>query len=196
MRFLICFLFWAAVYTVSQADDWVRAGNEAYRSGDLAKAVEAFRTARHTDPKNYEVTWKLARSLSDQGVLMKRSPQQKERFLEALALAQEATRLNPKVSKAVVYVAISEGKVVLFDGGKQKVELGKDVKAQSEKAIELNRGAVAHHVELGLTYLEMKQWADGRDEFEKALHLPKQYPTDENYQQQAREGLKQAKRYL
>ena len=217
MRFLIRLLFLTAICAVCEANDWVRVGDEAYRHGDLAKAVEAYRSARHADPKNYEANWKLARSLNDQGLLMKRSPQQKECFLEALAFAQEATRLNPKDSKAVVYVAISEGKVALFEGGKKKIELGKDVKAQAEKAIELNpredlayhvlgvwnrematlnpflktfaqwfygkfppasldasvmnfkkaiglnEMAVAHHAELGLTYLEIRKWAEARD---------------------------------
>jgi tetratricopeptide (TPR) repeat protein len=238
---LLALLVWPLL-TV-RAEDWLVAGDAAYAKFDLDQAVETYRQAKAADTNNYEATWKLARAINDQGILMKRSPEQKQRFLEAQALATEATKLDPKDSKGYVFLAIAQGKVALYEGGKKKVELGKDVKAQAEKAIELNPkedlayhvlglwhrematlnpflrtfaewfygkfpaasldsavanlqkaveldgSAIAHRVELGSTYMELKKWAQAKPEFEKAIELSRQYPADENYQKQAREEL-------
>jgi hypothetical protein len=250
LRLLAIILACFAIGSVACAEDWLRTGDEAYAARDTAKAVAAYRGAKQAQPESYEATWKLARSINDQALLMKRSPEQKQLFLEAQALAKEAVRLNPNDSKGYLYLAICEGKVALFEGGKKKVELGKDVKAQAEKAlamnprenlayhvlgiwhrematlnpvlkffaqtlygrfprasldesaanfkkaIEINDTSLAHHLELGLTYVAQKQWAEARDEFLRASELPMKYPSDAVYQQQAREELQKVKRRL
>lgn len=237
----------AALPLASIAGPDLQRGDAAYTRCDLPKAIEAYRAARAADTNSCEAAWKLARAINDQGFLMKRSPEQKKLLLEAQALAQEATRLDPKESKGFCYLAIASGKVALFEGGKKKIELGKSAKSNAEKAIELNKDedlayhvlgvwnrematlnaflrtfaewiygkfpdaslaasadnfrqaiklndtSIAHHTELGITHQTMKKWADARSEFERALALPKQYPPDETYQQQARAALKQLK---
>jgi len=145
----------ALICVTARAEDWLRVGDEAYAKRDLAKAIDALRAARKADTNDHEVAWKLARALNDQGLLMKRSPEQKKLFLEAQALATDATKLNPKDAKGFVFLAISEGNVALYEGGKKKVELGKDVKAQAEKALALDpKEDLAHHV-LGIWHREM-----------------------------------------
>src|SRR5262245_47811227 len=119
MRCLIRLLLILGFCSEATAEDWLRVGDQAYAKCDVPKAVEAYRAARAADTKNYEATWKLARSINDQALLMKKSPEQRKLFLEAQALATEATRLNPKDSEGFVYLAIAEGKVGLFEGGKK-----------------------------------------------------------------------------
>lgn len=248
MRILLYLSLVLAIPLSALAEDWLRAGNEAYAKSDLTRAVEAYRAARKADPQNYEATWRMARAINDQGILMKRSAEQKALYLEAQSLAQEAVKLDPKGSKGYLFLSIAEGNVGLFEGGKKKVELGKDVKVQAEKAIELNPKedlayhvlgiwnrematlnaflrtfaewfygkfppasldasvenfkkaieindtAIAHHTELGVTYVTMKKWTEAKGEFEKALALPKQYPADGNYQRQAQEELEKLKK--
>ncbi len=232
-----------------QVEDALRRGDEAYSKCNVAAAVEAYRAGKRVDATNYEATWKLARTVVDQALLLKRSPEQKYLFLEAQSLAQEAIRLDPNDAKGYLYLAVVKGKIALFEGGKKKIELGKDVKTLAEraivlnpnediayhvlgiwhremstlnpflrkfaeliygkfppasledsganlkKAIELNGGAIGHHTELGLTYIELKRWVPARDEFEKALNLSKQYPGDDNYRSEAVNGLQKSKQH-
>jgi tetratricopeptide (TPR) repeat protein len=63
-----------------------------------------------------------------------------------------------------------------------------------QKAIEINDKAIAHRVELGVTYETMKKWAEAKEQFQKALDLPKQYPADGNYQKQAKDELEKLTR--
>lgn len=133
----------------------LKSADDAYLKGDFSKAIDGYRELLRADPKNYEATWKLARAINDQAIGMKRSKEQKERFVEAQQLAEQATKLNPKDSKGFLYLSIAEGKVALFEGGKTKVQLGKKVKTHAEKAIELNPGEdLAYHV-LGIWHREM-----------------------------------------
>ena len=64
-------------------------------------------------------------------------------------------RLNPNDSKGHVYLSVAVGKLALFLGGKQKVELSKEVKTEAEKAVDLNpKEDIAYHV-LGVWNREM-----------------------------------------
>src|SRR5690242_14596245 len=135
-------LFWCLLTLIlcssARADDWMHAGDEAYARCDLAAAIDSYRAVLKADPNRFDANWKLARALNDRGTLMKRSDAQKACYVEAESLSREAIRLNPNDASGYVFLAISEGKEGLFEGGKKKVELGKDVKKQAEKAVELN----------------------------------------------------------
>jgi len=65
--------------------------------------------------------------------------EQKKLCVEAERFAREAVRLNPDGFKGHVYLAIAVGKLALYEGGKRKVELSREVKAEAEKAIALIR---------------------------------------------------------
>jgi tetratricopeptide (TPR) repeat protein len=131
----------------ASVEELLRAGDAAFDLCEVDTAIEHYRAAKKADTQSYEATWKLARSINDKGLLMGKSDAQKKLFEEAHALAQEATQLNPTDSKGYVYVAITSGKIALFEGGKKKVELSKGVKANAEKALELNpKENLAYHV--------------------------------------------------
>jgi tetratricopeptide (TPR) repeat protein len=145
--FLSLTLFVSPFGAFAGVEDSLRAGDAAFDACEVDKAIEHYRAAKKADAKSYEATWKLARSINDKALLMDKSDAQKKLFDEAYALAQEATQLNPSDSKGYVYVAITSGKIALFEGGKKKVELSKGVKANAEKALELNpQENLAYHV--------------------------------------------------
>jgi len=134
------------------------AGDQAVGQFDLTKAVAAYQEAIKLDPKSYEATWKLARAYADKATLASGNPGEKKKLcVAAERLAREAVRLNPDDSKGHVYLAIAVGKLALYEGGKQKVELSKEVKTEAEKAIELNpKEDLAYHV-LGIWHREMAE---------------------------------------
>ena len=113
-------------------------GDAALLKFDVEAGLTAYRQAVQLSPDNYEANWKLARALADQGTLIKDRAQQKPLYVEAEQLARKAVLLNPADSKGHVYLAIAVGKVALYEGGKRKVELSKEVKAEAEKAVALN----------------------------------------------------------
>jgi tetratricopeptide (TPR) repeat protein len=122
---------------------------------ELEQALAIYRAVHQRQPDNYEATWKLCRALVDKGTLSRQRAEQKQLFVEAERLAREAVRLNPSDAKGHTYLAIALGKLALFEGGRRKVELSKEVKSEAEKAIELNPAEdLAHHV-LGVWNREM-----------------------------------------
>lgn len=133
----------------------IATGDAALLKFDLDTALAAYRAVHQQQPDNYEAAWKLARALADKGTLTKERAEQKRLYVEAEALAREAVRLNPKDSKGHAYLAVAVGKLALYEGGKRKVELSKEVQAEAGKAIELNpQEDLGYHV-LGVWHREM-----------------------------------------
>jgi tetratricopeptide (TPR) repeat protein len=62
------------------------------------------------------------------------------------------------------------------------------------KAIEIAPEHVNHHLELGITYMDMKRYEDAVSEFETVLALPDSDPNDPDYKREARELLTKAER--
>lgn len=154
----LAFLLLAVSSAVAAEPDIVAtlaAGNAALSNFDLAGAVAAYTEAVKLSPNDYEANWKLARALVNQGTLSKDPDAQKALFQRAAELAQAAVGLNPADPKGHVQRAIAVGKLALYLGGKQKVEMSNLVKAEAEKAIRLNPNEdLAFHV-LGIWNREM-----------------------------------------
>jgi tetratricopeptide (TPR) repeat protein len=133
------------------------AGDTALSTFDLTTAVAAYTGAVKVDSNSYEANWKLARALVDQGTLSKDANEQKTLFQKAVALAQTAVRINPNGPDGHIQLAIAVGKLALFLGGKQKVEMSKEVKTEAETAMKLDPKAdLPYHV-LGVWNREMAE---------------------------------------
>jgi tetratricopeptide (TPR) repeat protein len=135
----------------------VAAGDAAIEKLDLEGGIAAYRSALEADPDSFEANWKLARALTDKATLSTDPKEQKALCVEAEKLARKAIELDPKNSEGHTYLAVAVGKLALFEGGKRKVELSKEVKAEAEKALQLNPDDdVALHV-LAIWNREMVQ---------------------------------------
>ncbi len=121
----------------SEAAARIAAGDAALEKLDLEAGIAAYRSALEAAPDSYEALWRLARALADEATLSKQG-QQKGLCVEAEKLARTAVALNPSESKGHAYLAVAVGKLALFEGGKRKVELSKEVKAEAEKALQCN----------------------------------------------------------
>ncbi len=139
----------------SAAAEALAAGDAAAARFDLSATLAAYRAAHTAEPASYEAAWKLARSLADAATLSHDSGEQKRLCLEAEALAREAVRLRPSGPAGHDMLAIALGKLALFEGGKRKVELGKEVEAEADRALQLDpNDDLALHV-LGIWNREM-----------------------------------------
>ncbi len=87
---------------------------------------------------DYDAAWQRARDLADQGILAAGRDQQKQFFLEAEQAARQAVRLQPSDSKGHAFLAVAVGRLALFEGGRHKVELSREVKTAAEQALALN----------------------------------------------------------
>jgi tetratricopeptide (TPR) repeat protein len=144
-----------AIGTSARAQEDVAAGDAALAKFDLDTALKSYRAAHLRSPDDYEATWKLARALCDETIFLKDPNQQKQLCVEAEQLARAAVKLKPDDSKGHAYLAVAVGKLALYEGGKRKVELSNEVKAEADSAIQRNdKEDLAYHV-LGVWNREM-----------------------------------------
>ncbi len=118
-------------------EDYLAEGDSAYAKFELEKALEAYQKAVQLDSTNCEALWKLAQAYVDVGE-KKPKKEQKQYYLTAEKYARQAVRLCPDNADAHFILSVAVGRVALLVGGKKKVKLSREVKAEAEKAIELN----------------------------------------------------------
>jgi tetratricopeptide (TPR) repeat protein len=131
-------VFAAGAPETTEVASRVAAGDAALARLDLPAGIAAYRGALEAAPDSYEALWKLTRALTDAATLSKESSEQKNLCIEAEKLARKAVDLKPSDANGHAYLAVAVGKLALFEGGKRKVELSKEVKAEAEKALQLN----------------------------------------------------------
>jgi tetratricopeptide (TPR) repeat protein len=132
------FLIGALAAGAAEVAATIAAGDAAMEKLDLEAGIAAYRSALEADPDSYEATWKLARALTDKATLSKQPAEQEKLCVEAEQLARKAVSLSPADANGHTYLAVAVGKLALFKGGKRKVELSKEVKAEAEKALQCN----------------------------------------------------------
>jgi tetratricopeptide (TPR) repeat protein len=116
----------------------VRQGDEAMKRLQPSAALGFYQNAVSTNPRNYEALWKTGRALIDVGELEKRGNSQKDKYNKALKYAERAIQVNPDDAEGHFVHAYALGRVALFEGGKTKLRLSKEVKAEAQRAIDLN----------------------------------------------------------
>lgn len=168
---------------------------------------------------------------------------QRKLFTDSLSYARKAVRANPNDTWGYFFRSAAQGKYVLTQGKKEQINASKTIKADIEKAIELDPnndlayhalgiwhrtmaeiggakrllggmiyGSIPkgtneeserslqkaitlrpdytnHHLELGRTYLAMKKYDLAKQEFQKALELPKTTSKCDQYKKEAQAEL-------
>jgi tetratricopeptide (TPR) repeat protein len=133
------------------AEDHLKKGDEYYSQLEDQKALEEYLAAAQVDSNNFEAMWKTARSLIDVGDLVDTKEKgyeakQKKYYTDAAGYARRAIALNDNITWGHFYLAAAQGKYALMLGKKDQVRLSKEIKAEIEKAIELdNTNDGAYH---------------------------------------------------
>jgi tetratricopeptide (TPR) repeat protein len=126
---------------------FLAAGDSAVDRLDLTAAMTAYRRAHEEAPQNYEAAWKLARAFADQATLSRRAAEQKRYCQRAESLARVAIAIDPRGAKGHAFLAVSLGKLALFEGGKKKVRLSHVIEDEANAALALDPDDdLAHHV--------------------------------------------------
>lgn len=155
------------------------------------KALEAFMKAYEVEPNNYEVLWRISRTYVDIGehqpaATKEDKIKQLETYQKALDFAELAVKANPNEAMGYTRRAIANGRVALFKGVWDSIDLVKQVKADCEKAIQIDKDNPAAYYVLARTHAKLCEkpkvirwplglsWAnyeDARANFEKAIAI-------------------------
>lgn len=121
----------------------IQQGDEYYAQFDDAKALEAYLAAVKLEPGNYEALWKTSRAYFDLGDLTNQTEakweeKQKKLYTEAKNYAEQAIRANQEDTWGHFFRSAAMGKYALMLGKKDQINMSKTIKAEIEKAIELD----------------------------------------------------------
>jgi FimV-like protein len=169
----------------------VQGNNFAEKIFDNQKALEKYNEALALSPNDYEILWRLSRTYVDIGEhLPKNTDVEKQKQLEwyekSLDFAKKAIAANPKGAMGYTREAIANGRIALFRGIWESLDLVKQTKADCEKAIALDSTEPAAYYVLGRTNAKVCEkpkfirwplgigWANMDDavkNYEKAIEL-------------------------
>ncbi len=139
---------------VAQVDDATASlaeGDALYKTWDHQAALDVYLAADKIYPDNYDLTWRIARQYTELGqeVSNKEKTEKESTYQTAMDFARKAVELNPDGVDGHLRVAIAAGRLGLFKGGKELINLSKDVKGHADKAVELDPNNHIGHYLLG-----------------------------------------------
>ncbi len=155
------------------------------------KALDSFMKAYAAEPNNYEVLWRISRTYVDIGehqpaATKDDKTKQLETYQKALDFAELAVKANPNGSMGFTRRAIANGRVALFKGVWDSIDLVKQVRADCQKAIEIDANNPGAYYVLARTNAKLCEkpkvirwplglsWAnydDARANYEKAISM-------------------------
>jgi tetratricopeptide (TPR) repeat protein len=145
LTFVLLFLSAASV-NAQDMSRYITEGDAANNKFDNKTALELYQKALAEKPGDYEVLWRIAREYINMGDLLPKD-QQLATYETAKTYADKAVAANPKGSMGYTQAAVALGKIALFKGVFQSIDLVKKVKEDCDKAIELNpSNALAYFV--------------------------------------------------
>ncbi|MGZ5454361.1 MAG: tetratricopeptide repeat protein [Candidatus Aminicenantales bacterium] len=125
------------------AAEHISEGDAAYSRFDDQAALAHYQAALALEPANYVALWKASRALVDIADVIPATDKdveerQKKMYTDAVALARKAVAANPNDTWGHFQLAASNGKRLLLLGKKEQIAASKEVKAEINKALELD----------------------------------------------------------
>ncbi|MGA2534203.1 MAG: tetratricopeptide repeat protein [Candidatus Aminicenantales bacterium] len=149
---LLIFVAILAVMSYGQtAADHIKAGDDAYARLDDQKALDHYLEALKVEPENYEALWKVSRAYVDiADVITETDKDAKQRqmkmYTDATTYAKKAVAANPNDTWGHFQFAAAFGQKLLRLGTKEQIDGSKQIRAEIDKAIELDpNNDLAYH---------------------------------------------------
>lgn len=184
MKKSLIFLIFVAILAVlsygQTAADHIKAGDDAYAQFDDQKALEHYLEALKVEPENYEALWKTSRAYVDIADVItatdKASKQgQMKMYTDATSYAKKAIVANPNDTWGHFQYAAAFGKKLLRLGTKEQIDGSKQIRAEIDKAIQLDpNNDLAYHA-LGRWHRRMAEIGGAKRFFGSFLYgsIPK-----------------------
>jgi tetratricopeptide (TPR) repeat protein len=118
-------------------EEYLRQGDDYFQKFDNQKALEAYLSALRADSTNCEALWKVARAYVDIGEVSEKNLQ-RQYYFQAEKTARRAVQHCPEVPDAHFMLAVSTGRIALYEGGATKFKLSKIVKAEVDTTLMLD----------------------------------------------------------
>jgi tetratricopeptide (TPR) repeat protein len=156
VRPLVSFLALSiSLITPTFADELLASALAAEARFDSQTALQLFRQLEQTRPDDPVILQKIARQLSDSVEDTPDRERRKALAAEARRYAERAVQLDPQNPVNVLSLAICHGKVATYASTREKIALSRLVKAETERALELDPSYDwAHHI-LGRWHYEV-----------------------------------------
>ena len=169
---MLCILLLTALWTMtalaaapdsSKADQLIAQGNVySEQTFENQKALQSYQAALALEPNNYDALWRVSRAYVDigehfPGATDAEKFKQLEAYQKALDFANKAIAANAKGAMGYTRRAIANGRIALFKGVWESLDLVKQTKADCEKAIELDPKEAAAYYVLGRTNMKVAE---------------------------------------
>ena len=138
--------------------DFIDKGDESYSKFDNAEALSYYEKAFETTPNNFDVLLRLVKTYNAAGeeFYEYRKRTEAENYInKALDFADKFRNEFPDSSVVYTYLAMSNGNIALFKGGKEKVKYANLVEQNAKKSITMNSNAYLPYIILGIYYREI-----------------------------------------
>lgn len=116
----------------------------------LVASLQTPACAALPDTTSYEAMWQFARVRSDQGTRAEYDGDKAKAeaaYAEAVTAGRRAVVLDAGKPEGHLELAVALGRYALFQGGKEKLRLSKEVKSEADRALALDpKSHRAHHV--------------------------------------------------
>ena len=176
----------------SRAQQLLEQGNEyAEKTFDNQKALQNYQDALALEPNNYDILWRISRAYVDIGEHMpattdEEKSKQLETYQKSLEFANRAIAANGTGSMGYARRAIANGRIALFKGVWESLDLVKQTKVDCEKAIALDPNNNSAYYVFGRTHMKVSEkpriirwplglsWANLEDavkNYEKAISI-------------------------
>ncbi len=149
--FLVVLLAMSGICFGQTAAEHIAAGDGFYTQYNDQKALDEYMAAVTLEPANYEALWKTARSLVDVADLIDPATAniketQKKMYSDGVTYARKAISVNPNDTWGHFFLSAAMGKKLLLLSTKEQVNASKIVRAEIDKAIELDgQNDLAYH---------------------------------------------------
>ena len=137
------------------AQDAAAVGDARMEAFDTAGAAAAYRDGLARDSTSVALLWRLSRALSNRAIETSGRSGDAALHREAVGLARRAVELGPRTARAHSTLAGAVGRLAMFEGGRRKVELAREVRRSAERAIALDPEEFAGYTILGIWHREI-----------------------------------------
>jgi len=155
---LIFFVIIPSICYCTGIKDYLESGDESYSKFNNVEAISYYEKAFNNNPDNFNVLLRLVRTYNAAGeeYYEYRNKTEAEYYInKALEFADKFRNKFPDSSAAYSYLAMSNGNIALFKGGKEKIKYARLVEQNAKKSISLNPNSYLPYIILGIYYREI-----------------------------------------